>query len=69
MSFQQNTIVLIPVAMATNFEHKLNGAEEFYKLAKFQANTLQAYPSIALSFFPVFGSVAMTSYFTSWKET
>ena len=64
MSFQQNTIVLISVAMATNFEHKLNGAEEFYKLAKFQAITLQAYPSIAL-----FGSVAMTSYFTSWNKT
>ena len=69
MSFQQKAIVLISVAMATNFEHKLNGAEEFYKLAKFQANTLQAYPSITLSFSPVFGSVAMTSYFTSWNET
>ena len=40
LSFQQKAIVLISVAMATNFEHKLNCAEEFYKLAKFQANIL-----------------------------
>ena len=35
--FQQQVIVLVLVAMAMEFEHKLDCADEFYKPAKFQA--------------------------------
>ena len=38
MSFQKKAIVLVLVAMATDFEHKWNCADEFYKPVKFQAN-------------------------------
>ena len=31
-------VVLVSVAVATDFEHKLNRADEFYKPVKFQAN-------------------------------
>ena len=65
MSFQQKAIVFVSVAMATDFEHKLNNADEFYKPVKFQANPLRAYPGITLFIFSiVFGSAAMTSYLT-----
>ena len=37
--------------MATDFEHKLNCADELYKPAKFQADPLKAYPGITLSIF------------------
>ena len=41
LSFQQKAIVLVLVAMATDFEQKLNSADEFYKPAIFfQANPL-----------------------------
>ena len=40
MSFQQKLIVLVLVAMATDFEHKLNCADELYQPAKFEANPL-----------------------------
>ena len=52
LSFQQKTIFLVLVAMATSFEPKLNCADEFYEPVKFQANPLLAYPGITLSFFP-----------------
>ena len=49
--------------MATNFDHKLNYADEFYKPVKFQANPLWAYPGVTLSFFLiVFGGAAMKSF-------
>ena len=38
--FQQKALVLDSVAMATDFEHKLDHADEFYKHVKFQANPL-----------------------------
>ena len=38
--FQGKAIVLVSVAMATDFDHKLNRADEFYKHVKFQANPL-----------------------------
>ena len=57
---------LVSVAMATDFEHKLNCADEFYKPVKFQANPLRAYPGITLYFSSVFGSAAVTSYLTSF---
>ena len=40
LSFQQNAIVLVLVAMATDFEHRLDCAAEFNKPVKFQANPL-----------------------------
>ena len=40
LSFQQKDIVLVSVTMATDFEHKLNLADEFYKHVKFQGNPL-----------------------------
>ena len=52
LSFQQKAIVLVSVAMAKDFEKKLNCADEFYKPVKFQAKPLWAYPGIRLSFFP-----------------
>ena len=52
LSFQQKAIILVSVAMATDFEHKLNCADEFYKPVKFQANPLRAYPGITLFIFP-----------------
>ena len=36
--------------MATDFEHKLNCADELYQPVKFEANPLPAYPDITLSF-------------------
>ena len=39
LTFQQKAIVLILVAMATDFEHNSNCSDEFYKPVKFQANT------------------------------
>ena len=38
--FQQKAIVLVLVTMATDFEHKLNCADDFCKPVKFQANPL-----------------------------
>ena len=65
MSFQQKAIVLVSVVMATDFEHKLSGADEFYKHVKFQANSLSASAWYYTFYFSiVFGSVAMTSYLT-----
>ena len=40
LSFQQKAIVLILVAMATDFEHKFSCADKFYKPVQFQANPL-----------------------------
>ena len=40
LTFQQKVIVLILVAMATDFEHKSNRSDEFYKPVQFQANPL-----------------------------
>ena len=50
LSFQQKAIVLILVAMAMDFEDKLNCTDEFCKPVKFQGNPLRAYPGITLSF-------------------
>ena len=62
MSFQQKAIVLVSITMGTDFEHKLNCADEFYKPVKFQADPLSWYYTF---FFPiVFGSAALTSYLT-----
>ena len=38
--FSTKAIVLASVAMAMDFEHKLDYADEFYKPVKFQANPL-----------------------------
>ena len=40
MTFQQKVIVLVLVAMSTDFEHKSNCSDEFYKPVKFQTNPL-----------------------------
>ena len=40
LSLQQKAIVLILAAMATDFEHKFNCADEFYKHVQFEANPL-----------------------------
>ena len=40
LSFQQKAIVLVLVAIAADFEHKLNCADKFDKPVKFQANLL-----------------------------
>ena len=48
LSFQQKSIVLVSVTMATDFEHKLNRADEFYKPTKVQGNLVWAYPGIDL---------------------
>ena len=42
--FSKKTIVLFLVAMATDFEHKFNCADEFYKPVKFQANPQLSLP-------------------------
>ena len=49
---QQNAIVLILIAMATDFEHKSNRSDEFHKPVNFQANPLRAYPGITFFIFP-----------------
>ena len=60
--------LISPVAMAMNFEYKLNCAEEFYKLKDFKQIHFELI--LVLHFFPiVFGSAAMTSYLTSWNKT
>ena len=56
MSFQQKANILASTAMATDFEHKLNRTDKFYKSVKFQSNPLRAYPGITL-FFPLFSEV------------
>ena len=67
LSFQQKTVVLVLVAMATDFEHKVNYADEFYKPVKFQANPLLSWSWYFTFFYPInFGSAAMTSYLTSF---
>ena len=38
--FSTKGIVLLLVAMATDFEHTSNRSDEFYKPVKFQANPL-----------------------------
>ena len=40
LTFQQKANVLILIAMVTDFEHKSNRSDEFYKPVKFQANPL-----------------------------
>ena len=40
LSFQQKAIVLISVAMAMDFGHKFDCADEFYKIVKSQTNPL-----------------------------
>ena len=46
--FSIKGIVLVIVATARDFEHKLNCADKFFKPVKFQANPLWAYPGITL---------------------
>ena len=69
MSFQQKVIVLVSFAIATDFEPKSNRTDEFYKRVKFQANSLWAYNGISVYSSIVFGSAAMTSYWTFFMGT
>ena len=52
LSFQQKAIVLVLVAMTTDFEHKLNCADELDQPLKSEANPLRAYPDIKRTSFP-----------------
>ena len=66
-SFQQKAIVLVLVAKATYFQHKLNCVDKFYKPVEFQAIEPEFILILLLNFSIVFRDAAMTSYLTSFK--
>ena len=70
MSFQQNAIVFVLVAMVTNIERMMNCADEFYKPVKFQKVRFELILKLHFLFPVGFGSAAMTSYLTSllWER-